>query len=208
MRPRFWGGLVARSSLLIPLLAALGCGQAGTEEKPGTIPLRSIYSTTDQEGVQTVPESKDSRQFSERLGGASNVFLVRGDDIAGAMNATRLVVTPGQSIDAPPYPQDGAKTGNVWLFVYFGKRPSNPRAFEIESVERKDNAVRLTFHKAKYLQRQTDPNWPFAATTDSRIYLAFVPLGKLKPSVYTLELYDRDEGEVTLMRRVNVTDEE
>jgi hypothetical protein len=93
----------------------------GEEPKVQTIPLDSVYSTNGQEKLKPV-----SRRLEEPYGmdleelyrnsqgmGASNIFLVRGDDLAAAVKATRRVFTGYRSADVPVNPEDQANAAQV-----------------------------------------------------------------------------------------------
>src|SRR5712692_3131813 len=81
-------------------------------KKPIDIPLKSIYSTSGQEGLKHVkerieePYGKDLEEIYRKTQGmgASNIFLARGQDIAEVVNATLRVFTGILPADVPAEP--------------------------------------------------------------------------------------------------------
>jgi hypothetical protein len=177
------------------------------------IPLESVYSTNGQRGLKPMsaafhPQKDGSRRFGEPYGrdleeirsehewGASNIFVVSGGDITAAVKAARRVLTGGQSADVPAVPDDGSTPAPFWVVCHLGVESSGPPAWLIQSVERRDRIVRITFSKPKRL----------FSTADIHQYFVWVPLGELGPGTYALELYDAEKREVTLLRRVAVAE--
>ncbi len=189
-------------------LLVTSCDSA-SKEKPEpepvakTIPLKSIYSTNGQEGLIPVKrrEKDPSKAHLEAIrqevrGGASNILLVNGDDIVQAVNATRWAFTGGRSLEVPvrPEPGDGPKPASFWMVAFLGIDGSTPPAWLVRSAERKGQNIRLSVIKPKRN----------SSTKDERHYFVWVPLGKLEAGRYTLELFDTETKELTLMRRVIV----
>src|SRR5438874_1357268 len=105
-------------------------------EKVRMVPLESCYAT---EGVSGCPHLRrgGGQPYSFDLEelirnnrtGASNVVLVRGKDIAGAVKATRWTLAASHPADVPVPPKPGDTTAEplpLWLVAYFGMGPSNP----------------------------------------------------------------------------------
>jgi hypothetical protein len=180
-----------------------------TSEEVRTIPLEEIYASIEQAGMQRlrggiIPQPDGTRRYAAPYGpdlqqihpgGASNLFLVHGNDITEAVKATRLVYADGFSTYTPAAPQDGAPAAPLWLFTYFGRGGSVPPSWVIEAVEQRGQTVQVRFRKN------------VAITRDLRAFMFLVPLGKLAGGTYTLELFDAEKMEVTLLRRVTVVEE-
>ena len=208
----FWAFVVGMALLLYSGVGALprsNAVQKKAEADVQGIPLQSIYSTNGQEGLRSVTDSfilqKDgTKKYAEPYGhflaeihqdlrsGASNVFLVRGKDITAAVQATWLASVGGRSAEVPVSPEDGSERTPSWLVVYFGIQGSEPPGWLIKSVERRGETVKLNYMKR------------LAETKDKHHYLAWVPVGELAPGPCTLELFDAEKMQVTLLRRVTV----
>lgn len=174
------------------------------------IPLSSILTTSPQVGMVQVreafPQTSDDRKnvftkgYLQRLlheakGGASNAFLVDATDASDAIDASfRVLVASGGAEIPVPINKPDPLLGNHWLVVYLGSGPSNPTWWTVESVIVDKARVVLSYRKPK----------PQPATDDIRRYYYWVPLGKLDFGAFEIQLFDADEGAVTLMRRVEV----
>lgn len=164
------------------------------------IPLKSIYSTNGQEGPISVRGGRGepydrflAEMYRKTYGmGASNVFLVRADDLAAAIRATYFVFLGGRPVDRPTDPDDQLKHTKIWLAIYFGVTGSEPPGWLVKSVEQNGKTIRVT-----YVQQQPE-------TKDLHQYFVWVPLGVLEGGTYALELFDGEKKEITLLRRVVV----
>jgi hypothetical protein len=192
-------GLGTVPAAVIVGLAGWVCVSGAEEGRQ--IPLESIYSTTGQKGLKALKMRLDEPQGQELQGiargyrgGASDVFLVRGKDIAAAVKAARQAFTAGQSADGPVIPDAASRAAPLWVVAYLGSAGSSPPAWLVHSVEVKGQMVRVTFRKPKR----------FGSTRDLHPYFLWVPLGKVEAGTYTLELFDADKEEVTFLRRVAV----
>lgn len=180
------------------------------ESEAATIPLSEIVTTSPQKGMQQIrdvlqqkgnaqePETADGylRQLLSGTNGGSNVFLVDAATIYDALSASYSILVGSRSADTPvavntPKP----KRGGHWLIAYLGSGPSDPTWWSIESVSVDKGKVVLSYRKSKSR----------SATRDLRRYYYWIPLRKLDPGIYELELVDADNGSVTLMRRVEIT---
>lgn len=176
-------------------------GDEGTKSAaPKVIPLKSIYSTSRQEGLISVDQRTADQSLREEvqrlhkraLGmGASNVFLARGNDIRSAASATQLAFSSIEPVNEPVGQE--LKSDTLWLVAYLGVAGSNPPNWEIKSAEVDINRVRLVYTEEG------------SVDADAYAYFIWVPLGKLDPGTYTLELFDENQREVVLSRRVKVS---
>ncbi len=173
--------------------SGVGCSSNGKVE---TIPLSSIYSNNGQEGLKEAGlrdirlfEKPNNRSFTH---GLSTILLVYEKDILDAVKSTRIVFLGGET---PPINKDEQQH---WLVVFFGRHPSSPCWWIIDSVERSSGKMSLNYHNP------TNP--PLATTADMAHYFAWVPLGKLKRGSYNVELRNSRTGEVELMRREEIKD--
>jgi len=164
------------------------------------IPLKSIHSTTPQEGmkrakwVNTIGHARERVRIQWRSG-ASNVFLVDSESIDDAILASRKVL---MGYDSAAWPSSSGvsedKAGKYWLVVFLGI--SGNKTWIVDSVTIDGKRIRFAYHR-----RQIPPQGEGGEGVIVHD-LYWVPLGELKRGAYQLELFD---GEVvTLMRRVEV----
>ncbi|MCI0640780.1 MAG: hypothetical protein L0Y72_10715 [Gemmataceae bacterium] len=189
-------------------LAALWFGwfnRSGADPDDGQvrqIPLATVFSTNGQEGLQDPTTFVDEKcvwflnqiYFKTHGMGASNAFLVSGDDIGAAVRATSEVFLGGRPANRPAAPDDGKDHDVHWLVVYLGVDGSNPPAWLIKSVERQGRRIRLCYEFPKVVYR----------TKDIYQYFAWVPVGKLGAGIYDLEVFDVNKSHVSLQRRVEI----
>ncbi len=172
------------------------------------IPLESCYATPGVRGGCKLitdggrePHGFDlSELYRENLargGGAMNVALVRGGDIAAAVKATRRAFAADWQTDTtvPASPNDGKGGPPLWLVAYFGCGSSHPGYGWVQAVEVRGQVVRVA-----YAPESKDR----AATQDTVFFYLWAPLGRAGAGTYALELFDADKKEVTLLRHVAV----
>ena len=171
-----------------------------------TIPLTEVVAASSQDGLQHIHEILQDKQENkstlgyfkkivERSPGASSVFLVDAESLPDAINASASVFAGSKSAATPvPASKQKAVRGNQWLVAYLGTAHSDPMRWIVKSVSTDKGQIRLSYQEPE----------SFIGTADSYPYFYWVPLGKLKPGTYQVELYDADEKAVTLMRRVVV----
>src|SRR5262245_5723470 len=125
---RATGNLRAACVLVGILCAPLGCSEKSPEpkEKVETIPLKSMFVTFKQKGVTEVDNAgnkalvHDFSVIMEKMrSGASNVFLVRGKDIATAGAVARQVLAGAGSADIPESVEE-TPPNSYWLVAYLG----------------------------------------------------------------------------------------
>jgi hypothetical protein len=165
------------------------------------IPLDSIFSTSRQKGLRLVDQGRGDEGFEFQIRelqqnaintGASNIFLVRGDDIRSAVRATRDVFCGGRAVDEAVNSDPESKPRDYWLVAYLGVAGSDPPAWVVKSVEVKSKEIRLSYEVA------------VSVTDDEFAYFVWVPLGELMPGQYKVELFDEKMAESILLRRVLV----
>jgi hypothetical protein len=172
-----------------------------------TIPLESCYATEGVSGCQHLRRG-GGEQYSYDLGelfrdnraGASNVVLVRGKDIAGAVKATRWTFTAGRRADTPVLsdPSDiASEPPPLWLVAYFGVGSSEPGFGRVQAAEVRGQTVRVAYSRAR----------PNDQTRDVVHYYVWVPVGRAGAGTYALELFDADRKAATLLRRVAVAEQ-
>ncbi len=171
-------------------IAISGC-YAGDSEKLEKIPLDSIYSTFSQKGLKNITD-RENMYYEELMTkskhGASNFFLVRGDDFSKAIEATHRVAVAGSIVDRITLEEQ--PQGQVWMVVYWGIAGSSPPCWTIHSVERSEKTIRL-----RYRHHEDG-----GETKDLHRYYAWVPPGELKAGKYNLEMWDEDNSERMLTR--------
>jgi hypothetical protein len=178
----------------------------GGEGVTKVIGLGVVFGTTGQKEIKPVsagfrprpgggkeylePYGPDlARLVREHRGGASSVFLVRGKDLTEAVRATWEIQTAGARADVPVTAGRQPSKAPHWLVIYFGVSGSSPPQWLVRSVEVRGKTIRVSYNRGK------------AETNDEHPYYLWVPLGQLAAGNYTLELFDADAWEVTLMRR-------
>lgn len=114
-------------------------------------------------------------------GGASTVFLVRGDVFADAVGNTIAVFRQAQSAAVPVGINSNA-ISKYWLVVYLGMTSSNTTLDSIE-VERNGNAVTVTYSQMRGARRDIAPQF------------VWLPLGELRQSNYKLTIRHKDTAE-------------
>jgi len=199
-------------------LALLAAGALGVASAPGQpppksnppaekvrmIPLESCYATEGVSGCPHVKRVDEPYSFDlnelirNNRTGASNVALVRGKDIAGAVKATRWTFAASHRADIPVPPNPGdtkADSMPLWLVAYFGMGPSNPGFGRVQAAEVRGQTVRVAYALARSAA---------GATQDEVHYYLWVPLRQAGAGTYTLELFDANGKDVTLLRRVAV----
>jgi hypothetical protein len=183
---------------------------APPEEKGEKIALESVHSTSHQKPLKPVSRGfnlqGDEKKYVEPYGhfleeifrgyhtGASNVFLVHGDDIAAAISATWEVCVCRRGAERPSAPYEKGEHKPLWLVAYLGTAGSAPPHWKVRSVVRKDRTVRFSFALSE----------TGSETNDEEQYFYWAPLGELERGACTLELYDELVQEVVLTRRVVV----
>jgi hypothetical protein len=185
---------------LLTLAAPARTDNPGDKKAQGKqIPLNLIYSSEPQKGVKPIREHNKgcANELQELLGkgsslGASNLFLTRGDDVAAAVLATWQVFTASVGVNHPVALDPKSKSGQYWLVVYFGRSGSTPPRWQVSSVDLKENTVRLVFSE------------DHPESDDSNPYFVWVPLGKLAPGSYTLELVNGAQQQTVLSRQVKI----
>ncbi len=196
----------ARILVLLSVLMLSGVESArsdGREDqvKAKQVPLKSVYTTSDQQGLSKVRLGEGSKGFQNQFGelyrgsiriGASNVFLARGHDVTAAVRAAWEVFTHGIPADKPVSADYPPKSDEIWLVAYLGIEGSGPPAYQVQSIEVSGTDIRLTYKH------------PGAGTNDLHPYFYWAQVGRLVAGTYKLQLFDADQKQVTLMRRVQV----
>lgn len=175
-----------RALLAIALLAA-------------EIPLKSIYTTSPQEGMQPLRRERvvgSTRGGGENIANTSNVWLVDAKSIDAATNATRRVLSGRQHVADRLAKGGDDPTGHYWFVVFLGTAGSHPIRWTADGVKIDDNRIRFTYHPFR------PPAGGYGGTGDRRYYFYLIPVGQLLPGKYRLQLFDGED--VTLMRQVEV----
>lgn len=168
-----------------------------------SIPLSSVYGTSRQTGLKRIDLGHRDGGFEVELRelyqaaiktGASNLFLVCGEDLPSAVRATRDVFRGGRSVNRAVNADPEVPCGKYWFVVYIGISGSSPAGWRIDAIQVKGNRVQLRYTNARP-EIQSDDEFP---------YFVWVPLGSLNPGTYVLELHDEVESAPVLQRRVAV----
>ncbi|MCI0742409.1 MAG: hypothetical protein L0Y72_25535, partial [Gemmataceae bacterium] len=170
---------------------------SSNSERMEKIPLSSIYASNGQENLKQIgftddlPFQDTIESFQKLKPGVSNLFLARARDVNGAFEAAL-------SFQVWP-PSVGRKEGEqaqVWLIAYFGRAPSDPTRWIIESVEYNQAKIVLNFSEVAKIGIRS---------ADSRPYFVLVPLKTVPQGKCQLELRNAGTGAVTLARIVDMT---
>lgn len=172
-----------------------------------SIPLSEIIATSSQAKMKHFNEvftnNAPTGEFYQRtlhsnITRPSNVFLVVAAVDSDAIGASIDVFFGGRSADTPaPIERPNPGLGSHWLVAYLGAGPSGPTWFVVEKVSVSANKISLIFSNPE----------AGSVTADVHHYYFWVPLGKLNPGIYRLELYDAELNAVTLSRRVEIKQE-
>lgn len=192
--------------LMLLVFLSTGCTKpppppsAPNTQNSRVIPLESIISPSPQ-FYRSDGEHKSYEgylaQILARGGGyiLPNVFLADAPDIDGAVAAASHVILERAGTDTVALRnQPNPRTGNHWLVAYLGIGTSSGPLFIVDKVTANGPTITFSYHKPKLM----------AATDDLHDYFYWVPLGRLDPGVYQLELFDTDADAVMLSRRVTV----
>src|SRR5436190_18631962 len=181
------------------LVAIAGLTIASGGEQARTIPLESMYSTSEQPGLKhmTYAARADGNRWvylepygqylakiwREFRSGPTNVFLVRGKDINQAVQAASLAMPGNYGGGYPVHPDANAwpvpsEPTQLWLVAYLGHGSSGTNAVvPIQSVEREGKTIRLA-----YCYRRNN-------NKDFMPYIFWIPLGEMEKGTYMLELF-------------------
>lgn len=187
------------------------CGQSSPcLAEPTTPALSDMLTTSGQQGMQQVGEvfrragnEKENevtngylqQVYEASRQGASNVFLVDATNLHDAVRASASIFAGARSASTPaPVNTGRAIRGSHWIVIYLGTSHSDPLRWTVDSAVVIGKKIRLTYREPQ----------SFIGTADSHPYYYWIPLGKLDPETYEVELFDADEKAVTLMRRVKV----
>jgi len=169
-------------------LLTLGAIQEGRIRE---IPFDTVYSYNGQKGMKwIVPEEKEYGE-SLPLPGASNVFFVTGDEIKDAVIQTLMVLNHGYGVDDVALSRQ--RSNQFWLVAYLGT--ANIPSFTVKSIEIEKKTIRVRF---------SPPPQNVGSLPSITLSWYWAPLGTLNPGTYTLELWNEDRREISLMRKVTI----
>lgn len=187
-----WVGATPISSAPIP------------KEKPEReVPLKEIHTLGLQEGLPRlglvgqddgVLRGVEAIQNALGLHAASNLFVVRGDDLKAAVQDARSWLTYEDNKETEAERKSRKASNRRWLFVYLGSGSSTPMRAKLEAVHVYPDRVQV-----RYSGPDPSERW---VTADVRYYAYWIPLGELKPGPARFEIVDHATGEIELMRRV------
>lgn len=170
--------------------------------KGENIPLESVHFL--ESGIRKGPKWELALQVDKSLADDLNairsgekspcLFLVRAEDIRGAVKITGRYFTKGGQLDAPMGPEKDSKKLPLWVVVYFGRAQSDPTNWVVRSVVKAKTKVQVAFEIPSLYIR----------STDIRPYVTWIPLGQLEGGMYTLEAFDVKKKQVTLSQRVGI----
>lgn len=180
-------------------------------DKPVSISKKEIYTTSAEAGFKkqlvaafyskddkpVYPYSHDLRVIESGRTGASNIFLVRGDDIATAVIGTRLVFASGHPADTPPardLRSKEIKSKKYWLVVYLGAGFSTPPKWDFVGAKVSKNTVEFSYKACD----------PIIASGDTIQYFYWLPMPQAERGTHELKLIDTDKGRPVLIRYVDI----
>ena len=164
------------------------------------IPLTEIVTTSTQQGLKRFgeqiagieKESTEMAMVASNLG-ASNVFLVRGNDAKSAILATCRIFTAGRNVEYPVAADPNSNSDEYWLVAFMGCAGSSPPQWEVATVQKHGAAMRIVFQPL-----------PLESSQDVLAYFFWVPVGKLAKGQYRLELIRQEQEQPMLVRTVTV----
>lgn len=179
---------------------------AWADEKPmsaSTVPLKTIISTSQQSALKWLWGSDDSKLYAAfghlrpafKTHRFTNILMLEADTPLDALTAAGEAYAGRFPADKPIPWKAGVRTKKKWLLVYLGTSSSEPPFWLFESIAITGMNIRVTY-------KNNESN--MGGTNDEVPYLYWVPLGDLPAGGYVLELFDANQKEVTLARRVTV----
>jgi hypothetical protein len=212
-------GLTA-AAVLLAALAAVRCAawlhadeEAKAEKNPKRevkeIPPEQIYALAGQQRLKYVLASKQIDEdgveiLKDLLGyrtGASNVFLVRADNIEGALSATHHAFFSGHSVDRPVASHSKSRSKSYWLAVFLGHYHP-PLRWTVERAELHQDTIRLLYTSTRELKDLEEAIEE--ATYISLPCFYWIPVGTLEQKFYKLELHNTAVDRDVLSRHVLV----
>lgn len=139
------------------LALAVAAPVPSDKAKPVEIDFADIYSTVKMNGLKQA-EAKNEKKADNDMGvvmraasraGASNVFLVRGEDITDAVASTRALYGDGGRAGQPLVGADAPLADQIWVGAFLGNESTTPASFEIRRVELHEQTVRVVFSRPK-----------------------------------------------------------
>jgi hypothetical protein len=193
-----------RTVLLILLITLVVVAFANRNAEQD-IAMSTVLATNpqaDMKYVYDVCQTSERADYQKKLlqldSNASNAFLVEGSNDRDAFVASLRILFGPLPADTPAaVNRADARQGGCWFVAYLGSGPSEPRWFTIENAVVETGKIRLNYHRAHATMM----------TRDIQHYCYWVPLTKLDPGVYYVELYDTNLKAVTLSRRIGVEQE-
>lgn len=178
-----------------------------------TLALDSCYATSGQKGIKPILSGTEAephaRYFTAFLAanggmGASNVFLVWGNNLSEVVEATGDVFLGGRSASKPARARVKKDGDKLWLVVYFGIAREKPPQWLVHAVESDGQTIRVRYSDTDFGKKGAGKPPPLA---ESRPYYLWVPLEAKERDVQALELFDTERDEVSFSRKVKVEDE-
>jgi hypothetical protein len=155
------------------------------------IPLSTVSSTFGPSKSHRVPDAP-RRKIGNRLKTESDVFLVRGDDLSAALDATERRVLENAPADVVIAPKGNPAHKGVWIAIYLGAAGSSPPRWRLDSIRMEGRLICVRFSDAGG-----------GHTDDIHAYWAWAPLGELSPGTYSVSLINTSTNE-TLQQTIEV----
>ncbi len=156
--------------------------------KSRTIPLETIQTTFPQPGTRVF----SFERF--RMPESSNLCLVSGNTIHEAKVAARRVFSMQINANELVGPDARSEGGPVWFVVYLGEYDIASSRLPVHSAIVDNRRIKLYFTPRSQQEDSKSLSCPFI----------FVPLGRLQPGRYSLELIEHGSGKHELIRYVTI----
>jgi hypothetical protein len=181
------------SGLVLIIAAQLGAFQT---DDTRVIPLNTTYATFTQEALKPTDGIVNSDDLDQVLGALrempQQIAFCAGKDISAAVKNSAAAFSRPE--DQSEVLRDGTNEP-LWVAAYLGTDGSMPPAYQIRSIELTGKTLRVAY------ERDESPG----RSCDLRAYLIWAPVGPIEAGVYTLELFDVANQQVTLSRTYSVT---
>lgn len=193
--------MVSRFTLVFTIFTVLLAGLASSSvgfpfgDKKSSVSLEAIYAVPSQKAHRTASDATNTNILNELRTTKStmpNLMIVNGKEIEDALKATRDVVFGSSFGNSVPTIENSKD--KHWIVVYLGRAGSSPPAWTIHSVDVQEKTIKI---------KVTRPKTTFQ-TLNSTPYFFWVPLGELKAQKYDLVLFDINDNETEMTRRIVV----
>lgn len=157
------------------------------------IPLKSIHASVPYDDLQDVQLPADLVKKAQDKD-KPTLFVVRATGIESAVKLTAGGLAKVEG-DEPISEKDIASDKDqYWVVLYLGWDWISPAQWYIDSAKVEDGRVQIHISKTKKK----------GVSFLKQPYVYWIPIGKLKPGSYVLEVYDENQMRVTLAHKIKI----